>query len=140
MMKKNDITAAIFMLRITKEINIGAYVTRSLYQQLQDVYNQILEDVIASFSPNKDNMRDMGQNEATSDSPPRKSDSKSKVAGKVGFQGETKEDKIEREEKPAKPMGKLLVPCIEHKDFNHIPYMFLLIMNRFWDNLFKRVF
>ena len=35
---------------------------------------------------------------------------------------------------------RLIVPCIEHKDFNHIPYVFLLIMNRFWDNLFKRIF
>ena len=36
--------------------------------------------------------------------------------------------------------GRLILPCIAHKDFNHIPYLFLLIMNRFWDNLFKRTF
>jgi len=36
--------------------------------------------------------------------------------------------------------GRLILPCIAHKDFNHIPYLLLLIMNRFWDNLFKRTF
>jgi len=41
LLKKQDICTAIFMLKITKEINIGAYITSSFYKQIQQVYEEI---------------------------------------------------------------------------------------------------
>jgi len=126
------------MLNITKEINIGSYITRAMYQAVQDVYAQCLADVIGSWEATPMNMREVGQMEPVEDS-----------AKKVNlFDQSTKKEakfinlNVKDVEKPAvtKPAGRAVVPCIQHKNFNHYPFVFLLVLNRFWDNLFKRTF
>jgi hypothetical protein len=165
---------------MTKEINIGAYVTRSFYQACQDIYQHIFVDVIASFEATGENMRDPGQHtpaqrfntpekakevnlfdssKNSSDIAPLKGGPKrtsfsptsaggredplsSKAPKKLTITGVFDEGRSLPKNGTAAtdPKKRLIIPCIQHKDFNHIPYLFCLIMNRFWDNLFKRTF
>lgn len=153
LLRRQDITTIIFMNKMTSEINIGAYIAGGLYQALQDIYTHSISDTIASFDPNEANMKDPDQ----PDEPPQEepvdarasgkkrksatfsedSTEKQTVSKKITLMvGEDKEHKVEPEKAPER----LIVPCIQSKHYNHIPYVYLLIFNRFWDNLFKRVF
>lgn len=137
LLNKQNITAGIFMLKITKEINIGSYITRAMYQAMQDVYAQCLADVVGSWEETPMNMREMGQMEPVEE-----------PSNEINLLDKNPEKKakfiqlnVATEKEPVeKPKGRLIVPCIKHKDFNHYPSLFLIVLNRFWDNLFKRTF
>ena len=152
LLNRQDVTTAIFMNKMTAEINIGAYITAGLYQALQDVYTATLTDVIASFDPTDENMKDPDQPEEVLEDKPdpirgseRKKKSTSFSEAPTNNQSDSKRITLMvGDDKSHKPdvvkAGRLILPCIESKHYNHIPYVFLIVLNRFWDNLFKRVF
>lgn len=52
-----DIGTAIFLLKITNEINIGTYISRGLFSDISQIYNKCLLSVVGSFEPNIKNIQ-----------------------------------------------------------------------------------
>ena len=55
LLSKRDLGTMIFMNKITNEINIGSYIVRLMYDGIKDIYQEVLQDVIGSTTPNNGN-------------------------------------------------------------------------------------
>lgn len=129
-----------------------------MFQAITDIYIDSLAEVIESFEPDNTNIRNcIDQNKLSQVKIEKFEDVQSQTEYKANKLTELlnlykpKDQTItiddthtdrggEKTKDESKSRKGLIVPCILNRDFNALPYAFLIILNRFWDNLFKRNF
>jgi hypothetical protein len=126
MLKGYSSNTAIFLLKMTNSKNFGSFMGKKLFKAVTDFYKKTIEEVIRTFQDNEFNSASL------------KNKNSDGSHGPTPGGNEQKRQAFYREKHNGDPL--IVFPSINNENFNHTPYTLLLILNRFFADLFMKEF
>jgi hypothetical protein len=126
MLKGYSSEAAIFLLKMTNSKNFGSFMGKKLFKALTDVYKKTIEEVLRTFQDNEFNSASLISQYSDEGHEPTPEGNEQKR--KAIYMEKHNGDQL------------IVFPSINNENFNHTPYTFLLILNRFFKELFIKEF